>query len=147
MQHVHYILDWGDKILLNPNRLISISFVHDRSWRCEVSHLDAWYPYCDSSLMPIDITHGHNRNYFVSNKAKNWISMCDSHTVTESMSRHIAKISKTISSVIRQKGNSQNRGNKKTKHAKFSEKQRFIFVFLLPPFWDLSFCLIADDLK
>ena len=60
--------------------------------------------------------------------------MCDSHTVTESMSRHIAKISKTISSVIRQKGNSQNRGNKKTKHAKFSEKQRFIFVFLLPPF-------------
>ena len=30
------------------------------------------------------------------------------------------------SSVIRQKGESQNGGNKKSKHAKFSEKQTFL---------------------
>ena len=74
--------------------------------------------------------------------------------------------------VIRQKNESQNGGNKKAKHAKFSEKRTFFtpwyvhvrtcayqgvrnarylenlayFAFLLTPFWDSPFCLIADDL-
>ena len=67
-------------------------------------------------------------------------------------------------------GESQERGNKKTKHAKFSGKQAFLtlwyahvrvyhglrkirfsensayFVSLLPPFWDSSFCLITHAL-
>ena len=69
------------------------------------------------------------------------------------------------SSVIRQKGESQNRCFKKTKLAKFSEKRTFLtlqyahegvrivlfsenfacFAFLLPPFWDLPFCLITNE--
>ena len=68
------------------------------------------------------------------------------------------------------KGESQNGGNKNTKHAKFSEKYVYVsegkirtcayqgvknvrfsenlarFVFLLPPFWDSSFCHITDEL-
>ena len=65
--------------------------------------------------------------------------------------------------VIRQKSDSQNGGNKKAKHAKFSEKRTFLtyqgvtnvclsenlacLSFLLPQFWDLPFCLITDELK
>ena len=70
-------------------------------------------------------------------------------------------------SVKTQKGESQNGGNTKTKHAKFSEKRTFLttyqvvgdklvrnvrfsenlacFVFLLPQFWDFTFCLITDN--
>ena len=65
--------------------------------------------------------------------------------------------------VIRQKRESQNRGDKKTKHAKFYEKRTFLspyipggkrysfsgkfacFVFSWPPFGDLPFCLITDE--
>ena len=72
-------------------------------------------------------------------------------------------------SVIRQKGDSQNGGKKKAKHAKFFEKWTFLtplirtrmgtyqgvrdvrflgnlacFAFLLPSFWDSAFCLITD---
>ena len=73
------------------------------------------------------------------------------------------------SSVIRQKGESQNRCLKKKKHAKFSKKQIILtpwytyvyvsgvrnvrfsedsacFLLLKHPFWDLPFCLITDDL-
>ena len=42
---------------------------------------------------------------------------------------HVVAISDVVhpnSSVIRQKGKSQNGGNKKTKHAKFSEKRTFL---------------------
>ena len=71
-----------------------------------------------------------------------------------------------------QKGESQNGGNKNTKHAKFSEKKNFFyplirtrtcayqavknvrfsenlacFVFLLPPFRDSFFCYITDALR
>ena len=54
------------------------------------------------------------------------------------------------SSVIRQKGESQNGCFKKTKHAKFSEKVRFsqnlaCFVFLKHPFWDSPFSLITNE--
>ena len=53
-------------------------------------------------------------------------------------------------SVIRQKSESQNGSNKKTKYAKFSEKWTFLtsdshtyvvvcFVFLISSFWDLPF--------
>ena len=71
------------------------------------------------------------------------------------------------SSVITQKSESQNGGNKKAKPVKFSEKNpnisypeirrhgvrnvRFFsenlvcFAFLLPPFWDSPFCLITDE--
>ena len=71
------------------------------------------------------------------------------------------------SSVIRQKGESQNWCFKETKHAKFSEKRTFVtpwcartyqgvrnvrfsenlacFVFLKHPFWDSPFCLITDE--
>ena len=76
-----------------------------------------------------------------------------------------------ISSVIMQKDESQNRSNKKSKHAKFSEKRTFLaswyarvriwvekmllffclnlasFLFLSPPVWDLLFCLIIDELQ
>ena len=38
---------------------------------------------------------------------------------------NFTKIINTLS-VIRQKGESQNGGNKKTKHAKFSEKRTFL---------------------
>ena len=78
-------------------------------------------------------------------------------------------------SVIRQKGESQNGGNKKKKYAKFSENRSFLtawyahvcflppdityqglrnfrfsrnsacFAFLLPPFWDSLFYLITDE--
>ena len=71
-----------------------------------------------------------------------------------------------ISSVIWQKGESQNGGNKNTKHAKFPEKRTFFnpccayqavknvhfsknvvrFVFLLSPFWDSPFCHITGDM-
>ena len=79
-----------------------------------------------------------------------------------------------ISSVIRQKGESQNGCFKETKHTKFSEKQTFLttrkhttpnfpknelflinvcfsenlvcFVFLKRPFWDSPFGLITDDI-
>ena len=76
---------------------------------------------------------------------------------------------KLKSSVIRQKGESQNGCFKKTKHAKFFEKRTFLaswyarayqgvrnvrfsenlacFVFLKHPFWDSPFCLITDDLS
>ena len=76
--------------------------------------------------------------------------------------------------VIRQKDESENGDNKKTKHEKFSEKQIFLtpwyahvrtyvfvsrgkkcsffgkmacYVFLLPLFWDSSLCLITDELQ
>ena len=73
--------------------------------------------------------------------------------------------------VIREKGESQNGCFKKTKYAKFSEKQKFFtpwythihayqgvrnvhftenlvcFVFLKHPFWDSPFCLITDKLE
>ena len=76
------------------------------------------------------------------------------------------------SSVIRQKGECQNGGNKKAKRAKFSKKNKHFyplirkrvcayqrvrnvrfsenlacFAFLLPPFWDSPFCLITDELE
>ena len=71
-----------------------------------------------------------------------------------------------ISSIIRQKGESQNECFKKTKHVKFSEKRTFTFltcayqgvrnirfsqnltcfIFLKQPFWDSPFRLITDDL-
>ena len=73
-----------------------------------------------------------------------------------------------ILSIIREKGESKNGGSKKTKHAKFPVKQRFLtpwyamcayrrvrnvhfsgnlacFVFLLPPFWGPLFCLFTDN--
>ena len=66
-------------------------------------------------------------------------------------------------SVIRQKGESQNRDKKKSEYAKFSEKQTFLTPWyahvrhvrfsenlacfaLLSPFWDSSFCLITNEL-
>ena len=68
-----------------------------------------------------------------------------------------------VSSVIRQKGESQNGCFKKTKHAKFSKKRTFLtpwyarnvrfsenlacFVFLKHPFWDSPFSLITDDMR
>ena len=84
----------------------------------------------------------------------------------------LACIFSCSSLVIRQKSESQNGGNKKAKYAKFSEKRTFFtpwyahvrtcayqgvrnarylenlacFAFLLTPFWDSPFCLIADDL-
>ena len=69
------------------------------------------------------------------------------------------------SSVIRQKGESQNGYFKKLKHAKFSEKQTFYtceyqqlrnvcfsenlacFVFVKHPFWDSPFCLITEEME
>ena len=65
------------------------------------------------------------------------------------------------SSVIWQKGESQNGCFKKTKQAKFSracvrirgwgmlvfQKILFACFFLKYPFWDSSFCLITDDLS
>ena len=57
------------------------------------------------------------------------------------------------SSVIRQKGESQNGCFKKTKHVEFSEKQAFLTpwyahilasLFLPTSFWDSLFCLITD---
>ena len=72
---------------------------------------------------------------------------------------------------IIQTGESQDGGNKKTKHTKFSEKTHFLrpdsipmcayqgvrnvcftenlvcFVFLLSSFWDSSFCLIINKLS
>ena len=85
---------------------------------------------------------------------------------------HIWKITNLVSlidrsSVVRQKGESQNGCFKKTKHVKFSEKRTFLtpwyahvtggkkysffwkltcFVFLKHPFWDTPFCLITDEL-
>ena len=73
-------------------------------------------------------------------------------------------------SALRQKGESQNIGNKKTKHAKFSEKTNIFyplirtcayqgirnvrfsenlvcFVFLFPPSWDSLFCVIIDKFR
>ena len=73
------------------------------------------------------------------------------------------------SSVIKQKGESQNECSKKTKHAKFPKNDYFLshflrscayqgvknvrfsenlscFVFLKYPFWDSPFCLITDEL-
>ena len=64
-----------------------------------------------------------------------------------------------ISSVIRQKGEYQKGGNKKVKHAKFSEKPTFLkgvwkvrfsenlacFAFLLPRFWDSPFYPTTDN--
>ena len=60
-----------------------------------------------------------------------------------------------ISPVIRQKGESQKACFKKTKHAKFPEKQTFVcflgnlasFVFLNHLFWDSFFWLITGDLS
>ena len=71
------------------------------------------------------------------------------------------------SSVIRQKGESQNGCFKKTKHAKFYKKRIFLtrtcayqgarnirfsenlacFIFLKHPFWDSAFCLITDEIQ
>ena len=48
----------------------------------------------------------------------------------------------TKSSVIRQKGESQNRSSKKTKHAKFSEKRTF-----LTSWYALLFCLITFEVS
>ena len=58
-------------------------------------------------------------------------------------------MSRTIctSLVIRQKGKSQNEGNKKIKNAKFSAKTNISYpsnFFSLPPFWDSAFCLITE---
>ena len=70
---------------------------------------------------------------------------------------------KDFSTATSQKGKSQNGCYKKTKHAKFSEKQTFFtpyqgvrnvcflenltyFVFLYHPFWDLPFCFVTDNL-
>ena len=68
-------------------------------------------------------------------------------------------------SLITQKGESQNGGNKKAKYAKFSEKRTFLtcayqwvrnvrclenlvcFPFLLHPFRDSPFCLITDEVE
>ena len=51
------------------------------------------------------------------------------------------------SPLIRQKCEFQNGGNKQTKHAKVSKFLNFpCFVFLMPPFWDLLFCLITEEL-
>ena len=47
-----------------------------------------------------------------------------------------SRISKTVPSVIRQKGESPNRCFKKTKHAKFSEKEHF-----LPPDTQTYMCV------
>ena len=71
-----------------------------------------------------------------------------------------SEIRAILSSVIRQKGELQNECFKKTKHAKFSEKQTFLtpwyahvrenlarFVFLKHPFWSSSFCLITDEVS
>ena len=80
--------------------------------------------------------------------------------------------STSISTVVRQKGESHNGGNKKTKHAKCSEKTNLLyhlirtrtcgyqrvrnvcllenwawFVFLLTPFSDSSFCLITGFIR
>ena len=71
------------------------------------------------------------------------------------------------SSVVRQKGESQNGGNKKQTTRNFPKNKHFLppdthisyqrvrnvrfsknsacFAFLLPPFWDLPFCLITDE--
>ena len=72
----------------------------------------------------------------------------------------LGTIQMLLSSVIRQKGQSQNGCFKKTKHAKFSEKRTCAyqrvrnvhlsknlacFLFLKRQFWDSSFCLITDD--
>ena len=58
----------------------------------------------------------------------------------------IVKVDFFKSSAIRQKDESQNGGNKKTKiNLRFSENF-LCFVFLLPPFWDLPFCLITDEI-
>ena len=63
---------------------------------------------------------------------------------------------KGISSVIRQKGESQNGCFKKAKHAKIFEKQTFFvcfskilacFSFLKHSFRDSPFCFITDDLS
>ena len=81
---------------------------------------------------------------------------------------------KLMSQIIgnKAKGESQHGGNTKTKHAKFSEKINFSYllihtrtyayhgvrnvrfsenlaciIFLLPPFWDLPFCLINDKVR
>ena len=78
-------------------------------------------------------------------------------------------ISNQSSSVLEQKGESQNWGNKKTNHAKFSKKRTFFtpigtrtcayqgvrnnqfleslacFIFLLLPFCDFLFCLITEE--
>ena len=59
------------------------------------------------------------------------------------------------SSIIRQKGESQNGCFKKTEHVKFFEKRTFLtpmifsenlacFVFFKNPSWDSLFCLITD---
>ena len=42
------------------------------------------------------------------------------------LSRHFVKRTLIKSSVIRQKGESQNGGNKKTNHAEFSKKRTFV---------------------
>ena len=66
-----------------------------------------------------------------------------------------------ISTVTRQKGESQNGCFKKTKHSNFSQKRTFLppwyahvrseiltcFVFLKHPLWDSPFCVIIDDLN
>ena len=77
----------------------------------------------------------------------------------------------TNSSVKRQKEESQNEGNKKTRHAKFSKKNEHLllpytctyvylrvrnvifseklacFVFLISPFWDSPFYFIPDKIN
>ena len=88
-------------------------------------------------------------------KERIWMSLC-----------YIIKLYSLIqysSLVIKQNGESQNRGNKKAKHTKFSEKRIFLnpwyahvhvcfsenlacFAFTLPPFWDSLFCLITNEL-
>ena len=115
----------------------------------------------------------------------NWIShifeLKQNHSLPFSSETIIAMVRNTMhiffvlcdSLVIRQKGKSQNGGNK-TKHAKFSEKINVsyplihtrtcayqgvrnvslfffsenltCFVFLLPRFWGSPFCLITNEL-
>ena len=50
-------------------------------------------------------------------------------------------------SVISQKGESQNRCFKKTKHAKFTKKRTFLTPWYSHlPVWDSPFCLITEEL-
>ena len=64
-------------------------------------------------------------------RKKKWLLNCSSNPKHSSVESHLESLSKSLdslsskSSVIWQKGKSQNGGNKNTKHAKFSEKRTF----------------------
>ena len=109
---------------------------------------------------------------FSSWKRVSMVSRCTRWVGTlTNMSRKVSSSrAESKSSVVRQKDETQNGGNKKTRHAKFSKKTNIFyflictgtyayhgvsnvrfsenllrFVFLLPQFWDSSFCLIANE--